>query len=331
MAPRPMTAEITSRYDDAGAHRMHARTCGDPRDPAVVLVHGLGLSGRYLEPLMGELDGLHVLAPDLPGIGDSDRPDRPLTVTEHADALATWIDTVGLDRPLLVGHSVGAQVAALAAERHPEQASGLVLISPNGDPLARAPLRQAARLVLDAPLERPSLIPVATVDYLRSGPWRMWRTLHGSSDIDLEAHLRRILTGPSSYEVSAICSCRATGPRRWPWLSLTARRSRSTVRRTASSTPRPRRSLRSFVGRSARELGAGSLDLGGPLSTQLFARVAVEGRLRRAAPVQDGVLEPPEEPVAPGQTSGVTRDRRRPTSGRAVHEKRRYTNDWCTN
>ena len=187
-----MTDGITSRYDDAGAHRMHARTYGDPRDPAVVLVHGLGLSGRYLEPLMRELDGLHVLAPDLPGIGDSDRPDRPLTVTEHADALATWIDAVGLDRPLLVGHSVGAQVVALAAERHPEQASGLVLISPNGDPLARAPLRQAARLVLDAPLERPSLIPVATVDYLRSGPWRMWRTLRWSSDIDLDVHLRHV-------------------------------------------------------------------------------------------------------------------------------------------
>ncbi|MQY04814.1 alpha/beta fold hydrolase [Actinomadura macrotermitis] len=185
-------AEVTRRWDRAGPFRVRTRTLGDPSAPAVVLVPGLGLSGAAMVPLMRRLAGHRVLAPDLPGIGASDRPDEPLGVTGLADALIAWMDAVGLPRAALVGHSLGAQVVAVAAGRHPGRVSRLVLAGPNGDPRARTPPAQAGRLLLDAPREAPSLVPLAVRDYLCSGPWRMWRTLRLSSGLDLPAQLRRV-------------------------------------------------------------------------------------------------------------------------------------------
>jgi len=58
--------------------------------PPVVLVHGLGLSGRYMLPVAERLarHNLQVYLPDLPGFGDSDKPDAALDVSRLADALA---------------------------------------------------------------------------------------------------------------------------------------------------------------------------------------------------------------------------------------------------
>ncbi|WP_067479740.1 alpha/beta fold hydrolase [Actinomadura hibisca] len=187
------TAGIVRRWDRVDGLRMHARALGSPSSPPLVLVHGLGISGRYMVPLMRLLaDDHYVLAPDLPGIGASDRPRAPLDVAGLADALAAWTETVGLHRPALLGHSLGCQVVAHVADRYPDRASRLVLAGPGRDPAARSPVRQALRLVADAPREAPSLIPLAVTDYLRSGPWRMWRTLRASLETDAADRLRRI-------------------------------------------------------------------------------------------------------------------------------------------
>ncbi|MGI5168463.1 alpha/beta fold hydrolase [Spirillospora sp. CA-253888] len=188
-----MTAEITHRWDRVGTLRMHARALGPPSAPPLVLVHGLGISGRYMVPLMRLLaDDHHVLAPDLPGIGASDRPRAPLDVAGLADALAAWSRVVGLGPAALLGHSLGCQVVAHAADRYPGRVTRLVLAGPGRDPAARSPVRQALRLLADVPGEAPSLVPLAAFDYLRAGPWRMWRTLRASLDTDAADRLRRI-------------------------------------------------------------------------------------------------------------------------------------------
>jgi pimeloyl-ACP methyl ester carboxylesterase len=60
-----------------------------------------------------------VLAPDLPGFGQSWRPARRRDIDEQADVVAEVIENAGVDEPTVVGHSVGSQVAVSLAVRHP--------------------------------------------------------------------------------------------------------------------------------------------------------------------------------------------------------------------
>jgi pimeloyl-ACP methyl ester carboxylesterase len=91
----------------------------DPGSAAVVLVHGI-VSGRYLLPTGRVLARRYrVLAPDLPGFGQSWRPARSRDIDEQADVVAEVIENAGVDEPTVVGHSVGSQVAVSLAVRHP--------------------------------------------------------------------------------------------------------------------------------------------------------------------------------------------------------------------
>jgi pimeloyl-ACP methyl ester carboxylesterase len=86
----------------------------------VVLIHGLGLSGRYMLPVAERLARhVPVYLPDLPGFGDSAKPDRALDVPALADALAGWIEAMALAPVALLGNSFGCQIIADLAARHP--------------------------------------------------------------------------------------------------------------------------------------------------------------------------------------------------------------------
>jgi pimeloyl-ACP methyl ester carboxylesterase len=84
--------QLAVRRTHIGGLTMHARVSVDPvpRDRLpVILVHGLGMSSRYMIPLAKHLaPHIRVYAPDLPGFGLSGKPDHVLTVGELADALA---------------------------------------------------------------------------------------------------------------------------------------------------------------------------------------------------------------------------------------------------
>jgi pimeloyl-ACP methyl ester carboxylesterase len=80
---------------------MHALVSTDPVPPdarAVVLVHGCTLSGRYMVPTASVLTGgFRVYVPDLPGFGDSDKPEEIFNVPELADWLVSWMRVIGLN------------------------------------------------------------------------------------------------------------------------------------------------------------------------------------------------------------------------------------------
>jgi 2-hydroxy-6-oxonona-2,4-dienedioate hydrolase len=172
---------------------MHARTGGPAHRvdaPVVVLVHGLVISSRYMTPTAERLAPyLPVVAPDLPGFGRSDTTSHVLNVREHADALAEWMAACELTRVVLVGNSVGCQVIADLALRHPERVVGAVLSGPTMDPRARTMLRQIGRTAIDAPRERLSLIPLWIGDFLRAGVRRSWTTFRHALDDRLEDKL----------------------------------------------------------------------------------------------------------------------------------------------
>lgn len=149
----------------------------DPGWPALVLVHGLGLSGRSLVPLGERLaERYPVWIPDLPGFGDSERPDRTLDIPELADALAGWMDAVGLERAAVAGHSLGGQVAIDLAARRPERVDRLILFGPTMDPAAPTLLGQAIRLLRATPLEPLGSSLTVLGDILRCAPTRILAT-----------------------------------------------------------------------------------------------------------------------------------------------------------
>jgi 2-hydroxy-6-oxonona-2,4-dienedioate hydrolase len=113
--------------------RVHARVsiAAGPHAEDVVLVHGLGVSSRYMAPLAERLaTGFRVYAPDLPGFGKSDKLPHALDVPGLSDALVAWMDAAGIEEAALVANSFGCQIAVDAAARYPDRVSRLVLLGP---------------------------------------------------------------------------------------------------------------------------------------------------------------------------------------------------------
>jgi 2-hydroxy-6-oxonona-2,4-dienedioate hydrolase len=175
-----------------GGLAMHARVTERVPSwfPAIVLVHGLGVSSRYMAPLARELAAFYrVHAVDLPGFGRSEKPPRPLGVVELAEALASWMRATGLRSATVVGNSYGCQIAVELAARRPRLVERLVLIGPSTDPAYRTRRQQLIRLLLDAVREPVSLVAVVVADYLRCGPRVMLKSLGDALAHPLEARL----------------------------------------------------------------------------------------------------------------------------------------------
>ena len=99
--------------------------------PLVLLHGGLG-SGEMFGPVLTELAKHHqVIAPDLQGHGRTADIDRPIDVRLMADDIAALIDHLKLDRPDVVGYSLGGGVALQVAFKYPEKIRKLVAISTN--------------------------------------------------------------------------------------------------------------------------------------------------------------------------------------------------------
>ncbi len=97
--------------------------------PPVVCVHGLTANAFCFQALADELAKDHrVFAYDLRGRGDSDKPEEGYSIPLHAADLLALLDELGLARPILIGHSLGALISLYFAAHHPERVSKLVLI-----------------------------------------------------------------------------------------------------------------------------------------------------------------------------------------------------------
>ena len=120
--------------------------------PTVVLVHGLSVSSGYMMPTAVRLAPYyHVYLPDLPGFGRSAKPSHILNVTELADALAAWMQTMELPSATFLGNSMGCQVIVNFALRYPQCIERAILVSPTMDPKARTIHQEARRLLSDTP------------------------------------------------------------------------------------------------------------------------------------------------------------------------------------
>jgi len=119
------------RFVDVPGARLHLVDAGSGRP--ILMVHGLaGQLGHYTYGVAGRLQGEHrIVAVDRPGSGHSTRaPATCAGLSEQAGALAALIDALGLERPLVVGHSLGGAVALTLALEHPGSVGALALIAP---------------------------------------------------------------------------------------------------------------------------------------------------------------------------------------------------------
>ena len=187
---------LRSTWTVVGGLPIHARVSAEPAPadaPAVVLVHGMSVSSRYLVPTAERLaPDYPVYAPDLPGFGLSAKPRHVLDVPELADALAAWMEAAGLGRAALLGNSFGCQIIADLAARHPERVERLVLQGPTIPPGERTVPWQLLRWFQNSPLEPTSLSFVVARDYLDCGLRRLVETLRVALRDRIEEKLPRV-------------------------------------------------------------------------------------------------------------------------------------------
>jgi 2-hydroxy-6-oxonona-2,4-dienedioate hydrolase len=192
-----MSGQLGTLWTHVNGVRMFARTgiSALPRSssPVVVLVHGQVISSLYMVPTARFLaDEFPVYAPDLPGFGWSGKPQRVLDVPELADALAAWMNAIGLSRAALVANSLGCQIVVDLAARQPELVDALVLAAPTIDPKARNAPAQIVRWLRDWPYERPSLSLAHLRDFVLAGLPRSLQTFRNTLADRIEEKLPRV-------------------------------------------------------------------------------------------------------------------------------------------
>jgi pimeloyl-ACP methyl ester carboxylesterase len=193
----------------AGGELHVARTDVSPRDADVVVlaIHGVASSHMVWRPTVRELADrvpACVLAPDLRGRGHSAALPSPYGFDAHvADLLAT-LDDAGVEKALVVGHSMGAYIATAIAAAHPERVSGLVLLDgglavpsafgPDADELIEA--------MVDAALEHGRTTYASADEYVDM--WREHPAFADDWNDDVDAYARYDLTGEPGAMRSAV-------------------------------------------------------------------------------------------------------------------------------
>ena len=101
--------------------------------PALLLLHGLGCDHSTWQPVIESLSrSFTVIAPDLLGHGESDKPRADYSIGGYANGMRDLLTLLGVDRVTVVGHSLGGGVAMQFAYQFPERTERLVLVAPGG-------------------------------------------------------------------------------------------------------------------------------------------------------------------------------------------------------
>jgi len=102
--------------------------------PTIILLHGWGGSSKSLLNLQMRLAemGFQVFCVDLPGFGESSKPDRPLVLDDYVNYLYELIEKLNIYKPILAGHSFGGKVAMAFAIKHRNVPGRLILIDSSG-------------------------------------------------------------------------------------------------------------------------------------------------------------------------------------------------------
>ena len=121
------SAQIAAKDAEAGGVRLHYLTAG--QGPAVILLHGYTETSRMWRPIVPKLAEHHrVIAPDLPGIGDSAIPADGLDMKTAAVRIHALARILGIEKAEVVGHDIGLMVAYAYAAQFPAETEKLVVM-----------------------------------------------------------------------------------------------------------------------------------------------------------------------------------------------------------
>jgi pimeloyl-ACP methyl ester carboxylesterase len=98
-------------------------------DPALLFIHGWSSDHTFWRDQIPEFQKRHrVVAVDLRGLGESDAPDEDATIGQFTDDIAWLSRKIGLDKPVIVGHSMGGLIAFKFVQQHQEMARAAVIV-----------------------------------------------------------------------------------------------------------------------------------------------------------------------------------------------------------
>lgn len=189
---------VRHAYTRVGGHRIHYLVTGE--GPPLVLVHGIASRAADAAPLFRALGKHHrVYALDLLGYGDSDQPSRSdLSIPTQSEVVRGFMDRLHLEKPDVLGISLGGWITLKLAADHPERVRRLILVSSAGvgfettlhersfssDTLDE--LRQSLALQTD----RAPLLPEFVLrDFLRHGQGKRWIVRRSMRDALSGRHL----------------------------------------------------------------------------------------------------------------------------------------------
>lgn len=99
----------------------------------ILCIHGLTANGRFWDCLAAALTPQHkVIAMDLRGRGLSDKPNTGYSIEHHCKDILALMNDQGFERPVLMGHSLGAFISLVFAAKHPQRVDRLILVDGGG-------------------------------------------------------------------------------------------------------------------------------------------------------------------------------------------------------
>ena len=122
---------VKENFIDVDGNKIRYLETGNSKK-TLILVHGLGASAeRWIYTIPYLEKDYHLIVPDLIGFGYSDKPIVDYTIDFFADFLKKFLDSVGIEKPNIIGSSLGGQVSAEYASKY-SNVKKLVLVSPSG-------------------------------------------------------------------------------------------------------------------------------------------------------------------------------------------------------
>lgn len=178
------------RAPGPGAARNNPDRSGDGR-VTFVLVHGIGLNSAYLGPLAEELSTAgEVMVIDLPGFGDLPRPKATYSIKAFATAMKRAMELYGVRDPILVGHSMGAQIVVeLMASYGYRRAT---LVGPPVNARERSGPIAVFRYLQSALYEKPNLALMAVKSYFEAITSWVLEVLPAMMDYPIEQRITEL-------------------------------------------------------------------------------------------------------------------------------------------
>ncbi|MGL4317494.1 MAG: alpha/beta fold hydrolase [Pseudomonas sp.] len=126
-------AGLSTHETQVGEFNIRYYEGGPAEGETILMLHGFGGNrDTWLRFARHLTDRYHVIVPDLPGFGESSKPDASYDVASQAERVHALAKALGIQKLHLIGNSMGGHIAALYAARHPEEVLSLGLLNNSG-------------------------------------------------------------------------------------------------------------------------------------------------------------------------------------------------------